>query len=121
MIVCALTAPPEVAFDAWLDPLMMHRWMQSEPDHEIVAIDLAPHSGGDFTIIERAGTRDVRVCGRFDAVERSHHLELTLTDTSGVSLDIVPCAAGCEIHLEPRGGKPDRWRMMLDRLATLLR
>ncbi len=121
MIVVALTAPPEAAFDAWLDPLVMHRWMQSEPDHEIIAIDLAPRSGGDFTIIEREGDRDFRVCGRFDAVERSHHLELTLTDASGVSLDIVPSAAGCEVQLEPRGGRPDRWATMLDRLARLLR
>jgi uncharacterized protein YndB with AHSA1/START domain len=121
MIICALTASPEDAFDAWLDPLVMHRWMQSVPHHEIIAIDLAPRSGGDFTIIERAGDRDIRVCGRFDAVERSHHLALTLTDASGVSLDIVPCAAGCEVRLEPRGRKPERWRTMLDRLARLLR
>lgn len=120
MIIRALAAAPEVAFDAWLDPMIMHRWMASAPDHEIVAIDLAPRSGGDFTIVEQAGDRELRVCGRFGAVERAHHLELTLTDASGVSVDIIPCATGCEVRVDPRGA-PERWRSMLDRLAGLLR
>lgn len=119
MIIRALAADPQLAFNAWLDPFIMHRWMQSVPDHEIVAIELRPRSGGDFTIIERAGEREVRVCGRFDAVERSHHLALTLADASGVSLDIVPCERGCEMRLVTRG-RPDRWSARIDRLATLL-
>ena len=120
MIVHALTAPPEAAFDAWLDPLVMHRWMASEPDHEIVAIDLAPRSGGDFTIIELSAGRELRVCGHFGAVIRPSHLELTLTDASGVSVDIVPCRIGCEVRVEPRGNGHARWKRMLDRLARLL-
>jgi uncharacterized protein YndB with AHSA1/START domain len=120
MIVCALTAPPEDAFDAWLDPIVMHRWMASEPDREIVMIDLRPRTGGDFTIVELAGEHEHRLCGRFDAVVRPSHLELTLTDASGVSVDIVPCIAGCEVRLVPRGRDQGRWTTMLDRLARLL-
>jgi len=120
MIVRALTASPEAAFDAWLDPLVMHRWMASAPDHEIVAIDLAPRTGGDFIIVELAGQREHCVYGRFDAVVRPSHLELTLADASGVSVDIVPCTTGCEVRVVPRGGGRERWKRMLDRLVRVL-
>lgn len=39
MIIHALTAPPEAAFDAWLNPFVMNLWMASAADNEIVAID----------------------------------------------------------------------------------
>ena len=120
MIVHALTAPPEAAFDAWLNPFVMHQWMQSAPDREIVAIELRPRTGGDFTIVERIGDRDIRVCGVFDSVIRSSHLEITLTDASGITVDIIPRDIGCELHATPRGRAPDRWLARLARLARLL-
>jgi uncharacterized protein YndB with AHSA1/START domain len=120
MIVHALTARPEDAFNAWLDPLVMHRWMASEPDREIIEIELRPRTGGDFTIVELAGDREHRVCGRFDAVIRSSHIALTLTNGSGVSIEILPTASGCVVRGQPRGCDPERWQRMLDRLARLL-
>lgn len=120
MIIHALTAPPEAAFDAWLNPFVMNLWMASAADNEIVAIELRPRTGGDFTIVERTGERDIRVCGRFDAVVPTSHIALTLTDSSGVSVDIIPCASGCELHATTHGRAPERWRAMLDRLARLL-
>lgn len=81
---------------------------------------LRPRTGGDFTIVERTGERDIRVCGRFDAVVPTSHIALTLTDSSGVSVDIIPCASGCELHATTHGRAPERWRAMLDRLARLL-
>lgn len=120
MIIRALPADPELAFNAWLDPFLMHRWMQSTPDHEIIAIELQPRTGGNFTIVEQAGERENRICGRFDAVERSHHLALTLTDASAISIDIVPCESGCEVRFEPGGPRQDRWTAMIDRLVQLI-
>lgn len=119
MIIHALTAPPEAAFDAWLNPFVMNLWMASEPEHEIVAIELRPRTGGDFTIVERTGARDIRVCGRFDAVVPTSHIALTLNDASGIAVDIIACETGCELQATTRG-TPERWRAMLDRLARLL-
>ena len=119
MIVHALTVPPEDAFDAWIDPIVMHRWMASEPGHEIIEIDLRPRTG-DVMIVELVGEREHRVFGKFAAVIRPSHLELTLTDASGVSVDIVPCATGCEVRVVPRGNRHERWKSMLERLARLL-
>src|SRR3954469_19329699 len=119
-LVRTFAASPEETFDAWLDPLVMHRWLFVTPVSEIVEIDLCPRAGGRFSIIEQLATGAIDHRGRFDALVRPRRLAFTLDDVTAVSIDLAPCTAGCELTLRATEAL-ERWDAMLDRLAAVLR
>jgi len=55
-------APPEVIFDAWLDPALVGRWMA--PGSIKGSAQIEPQSGGRYRVIHLAGEEPV---GGFDA------------------------------------------------------
>lgn len=121
MITRAFEASVEETFNAWLDPVVMHRWLFATATSEIVEIDLCPHTGGTFSITELAGDRSIDHRGRFDLVIKPRHLSFTLDGEPPVTVDLAPRPAGCELTLVQPGSPLERWGAMLDRLAALLR
>lgn len=120
-IARSFAASAEETFYAWLDPRVMHRWMFVTPTSEIVEIDLHPHTGGAFSIVERSGTRDIDHRGVFGAVVKPRHLTLVLETACPVDVDVVPADAGCTLVLSYTGDPLANWRTMLDRLDAVLR
>ena len=66
-------APPEKIFDAWLDPILVGRWMAPGSIKGSARID--PRNGGQYRVIHSAGEKPV---GGFDAriveLDRPHRL-----------------------------------------------
>lgn len=119
-IARAFAASAEETFYAWLDPRVMHRWMFVTEASEIVEIDLHPHSGGAFSIIERRATRDIDHRGVFGAVVKPRHLTLVLEAACPVDVDLAPTRTGCALTLSYTGDPLANWRAMLDRLEVVL-
>jgi uncharacterized protein YndB with AHSA1/START domain len=74
-----LTATPEIAFDAWLDPALIGRWMFGKAlrDEEILRIETDPRLGGAFSFLVRRQGHDIDHVGRYlviDRPRRSNHL-----------------------------------------------
>ena len=114
-------ASVEETFNAWLDPRVMHRWMFVTPTSEIVEIDLHPHSGGAFSIIERCASRDLDHRGVFGAVVKPRHLTLVLEAACPIAVDVAPHDVGCALTLTYAGEPLANWHAMLDRLDDVLR
>jgi uncharacterized protein YndB with AHSA1/START domain len=120
-IARSFVASVEETFNAWLDPRVMHRWMFVTPTSEIVEIDLHPHTGGAFSIIERCASRDIDHRGVFGAVVKPRHLTLALEAACPIDVDVAPAASGCTLTLSYSGDPRVSWRRMLDRLDAVLR
>lgn len=46
-------APPDVTFDAWLNPEIASRWLFASETNEILHVQIDPRVGGRFSILER--------------------------------------------------------------------
>lgn len=127
--------PPEMVFDAWLDPGMARRFLFATPDGEMRQVDIDPRVGGRFTIVERRPEGDAAHYGEYLEIERPYRLVLSFStrpDAPGdrVGIGIVPAGEdGCELtlvhELPPEwAGYEDRirqgWTDILDTLAAYL-
>ena len=127
--------PPEMVFDAWLDPGMARRFLFATPDGEMQQVDIDARVGGRFTIVERRPDGDAAHHGEYLEIERPYRLAFsfaTQADAPGdrVAIDIVPAGErGCELtlvhELAPAlADHADRirkgWTGILDTLATYL-
>ena len=123
----SIDAPPEVVFDAWLEPHLMRRWMLHNPTHEISDVHSNAVVGGSFSIVERAGDEQIDHEGRYLEVQRPRKLVFSLRvpkqfpGEALVTVGIEPAAYGCDVTLTHTGVKPELtehvWRAMLESLA----
>ncbi|MEO7092619.1 MAG: SRPBCC domain-containing protein [Polyangiales bacterium] len=114
-------ASVEEVFNSWLDPQVMHRWMFVTPTSEIVEIDLHPHTGGAFSIIERCASRDINHRGVFGTVVKPQHLTLRLEAECPIEVEVSRARTGSTLTLSYTGDPLANWRAMLDRLDAVLR
>jgi len=133
-----LTSTPDRAFDAWLDPALIGRWMFGKAlrDEEILRIETDPRVGGAFSFLVRRQGHDIDHVGRYLVVDRPRRLEFTWgiagesNDESRVIVEFAAIPGGCELRLthemdERWADYADRtragWARMLDELGALLR
>jgi uncharacterized protein YndB with AHSA1/START domain len=118
-IVRAFAASPEDLFEAWIDPQIMHQWLFVTPTSEIVEIDLAPRTGGTFSLIEQCADGMAERHGRFDAVIRPRRIAFTIEGEPPVDVVLASCGPGCRLTLHAADAMP-RWDAMLDQLARII-
>lgn len=126
-----LSAPRERAFDAWLDPDAVARWLFVGPDSDAPIVQIDPRPGGRFSILDRAvGRDDVDHFGEYEAIERPGRLAFTLESPrrfpgiARVAVDIADAAGGCEVSVTQTGAAAAEtegsWRRALDLLARVV-
>ena len=101
----AIAAPPEAAFDAWLDAARAGAWLFATPTGRMVEVAMDPRVGGAFRIVDRRAGEDVAHVGTYLELERPSRLvfEFGVPKYSPardrVVVAIAPLAAGCEVTL----------------------
>ena len=115
-----LPCSAEKAFDAWLDPAILGRWMfgPAVRDEEVVSIEIDPKVGGEFSFLVRRQNMVVDHIGSYLKIEKPSLLEFKwgvkgMADSSRVIVSIAPHDVGCEVtvvhELDPS------WHEYLDR------
>lgn len=128
-----ISAAPEAAFDAWLDPDMLARFMLPGENMSVPQAQTDPTEGGRFSIIMRAGDQDMPHAGTYKKIDRPRQLVFTWespysTDGSTVTLDFLPAGDGTEITLthvrfpseESRDNHRGGWTNILSALEAAL-
>ena len=94
-------APPELVFDAWLDPKSVGRWLFATPGGRMTRVELDPRVGGKFTIVER---RDDVLAGHFGTfVEIDRPRKLVFDFTTELNGD--PTAFYDDCHFTETGAR----------------
>jgi uncharacterized protein YndB with AHSA1/START domain len=105
VVTRAVAAPPEAAFDAWLDAARAGAWLFATPTGRVVEVAMDPHVGGAFRIVDRRDGEDVAHVGTYLELERPSRLvfEFGVPKYSdardGVEVAIVQQGIGCEVTL----------------------
>lgn len=129
-------ASAEQVFDAWLNPVMIGKWMFGPAlrEEEVVRISLDPRVGGSFSFVVRRQGQEISHVGEYLEIDRPRRLAFTwgVADEEGSScviIVIVPLENGCELawthQLHPDWTDyADRtkaaWTKMLDVLGSTL-
>ena len=98
-------ASAETVFDAWLLERTVGEWLFATPDGEMQRVEIEPHVGGRFEIVERRDGEDVLHSGVYEEMARPLRLAFTLQvpkyspNPERVSLAITPSGEGCELVL----------------------
>ena len=99
------SAPAEAVYAAWLDPDKLGRWMFGPDvrDEVIVRLQLDARVGGRFSFVGRRGETELDHQGEYLELDTPSRLAFTWgvvgSDSSRVSIDIVPLDHGCELTL----------------------
>ena len=127
-------ASPRRVFDAFVDPAVVEAWF-GPGQGQIVGIELAPRTGGMFSVVQRRDGRDVEVRGTYLQLDRPHRLVLTWAvpaeslAESIVTIEIESADSGSAIslthELDPSwlhvaGNVETSWTRMLDAMADAL-
>jgi uncharacterized protein YndB with AHSA1/START domain len=132
------TAAATKVFDAWLDPLLLGRWMfgPAVRDEEILRLDNDARAGGRFSFAVRRQGHEIEHVGEYVEMIRPRRLAFTwaireqLPDNSLVTIDILSYETGCELSLNHElhpdwSAYLDRteaaWSKMLDALAVAVK
>jgi uncharacterized protein YndB with AHSA1/START domain len=107
-----LAAPPEMVFDAWLDPEGVGQWLFATPGGMMEAVEIDPRVGGGFTIAERRGEELARHFGEYIELERPCRLVFDFWTSVGaertrVTVEIPPDGDGARIRLTHNGVRAD--------------
>jgi two-component system, cell cycle response regulator DivK len=128
-------APAEAVFDSWLDERTVGEWLFATAEGEMVRIEIEPHVGGRFEIVERRDGEEVLHTGIYEEMARPLRLAFTLEvpkysqNKERVGIAITPSGDGCELVLVQTvsPGAPASaeqiergWETILDALATRL-
>ncbi len=99
-------APAETVFDAWLLETSVGEWLFATADGEMARVEIEPHVGGRFEIVERRGGEEVLHTGVYEEMARPLRLAFTLQvpkysrNAERVAIEIVPEAdGGCALTL----------------------
>ncbi len=127
-----LAAPAETVFDAWLLETSVGEWLFATPEGEMARVEIEPHVGGRFEIVERRGGEEVLHTGVYEEMARPLRLAFSLQvpkyspGSERVAIEIVPDSDGCELTLSQTlsadaPASPDQiehgWRSILEALA----
>jgi len=101
------SAAPERVFDAWLDPVMIGRWMFGPAlrEEEVLRIDVDARVGGSFSFLVRRRGEEIDHVGKYREIDRPRRLVFTWgiagesDDESLVIIEIVPRETGSELSL----------------------
>ena len=127
-----IAAPPEVVFDAWLDPASVGRWLFSTPDGVMEKVEIDPRIGGGFTIVERRGADVAEHFGEDVEIDRPRRLAFDFwtsfsAERTRVIVTIAPDGAGALLTLRHEGVWADYeartrqgWTMMAENLEKSL-
>ncbi|TMJ19807.1 MAG: SRPBCC domain-containing protein [Alphaproteobacteria bacterium] len=125
-------APPEAVFDAWLDPAAASRFLFATPGGVMEKVEIDPHIGGGFTVIERRGETQAEHHGEYVEIDRPRRLAFDFwtsfsAERTRVSIDIEPDGGGSRVTLTHEGVGADwtektrqGWTTILDGLARTL-
>jgi len=121
------------AFDAWLDPERVSRWLFATPTGANTRADIDARVGGRFCIVDRRDGVDVEHTGEYLEIERPRKLVFTFAvpkysdEYTRVSIEITPEAHGCELVLTHTGVAPEwrerttgGWGVLLEGLSSAL-
>jgi len=99
-------APAETVFDSWLLERTVGQWLFATPGGEMVRVEIEPHVGGRFEIVERRDGEEILHTGRYEEMARPLRLAFTLEvpkyspNSERVAIEITPDAeGGCELTL----------------------
>jgi uncharacterized protein YndB with AHSA1/START domain len=130
-----VTASPERAFDAWLDPAVAGKFLFATPTGQMIRCDIDPRVGGRFNFTDRRPEMgDVEHVGEYLEIERPRRLVFSFSvpmasdHSSTVALDFVPTAdGGTDITLTHDGVLEDYaqrteagWGGIIERLNALV-
>jgi len=124
-------AAAERIFDAWLNPTTARRFLFATPTGQMVRAETDPRVGGQFTFVDRRDGEDIVHTGEYLELERPIRLVFSFlvpkysSQSTRVSIEIVPDANGCELFLTHEGVLPeykdrsvDGWSKILAALAA---
>lgn len=137
VVTRSFTFSAERVFDAWLDPMMIGRFMfgPNLREETVLHLKLDAQVGGSFSFKVRRGDQDIDHVGTYREIGRPRRLVFTWgiagesVDESVVTIDIVPRKDGCELmlthELQPQWADyaprvAQGWTAMLTALADVL-
>lgn len=125
--------PAERVFDAWLTPDQAGKWLFATDTGEMVRVDIDPHVGGTFRIVERREGTDIEHIGEYLTIDRPHRLVFDFAvpqfsnQKTRVAVEIESQGTGCVMSLTHDGVLPDYaertksgWTKLLDGLSASL-
>jgi len=127
-----IAAPPDMVFDAWLDPDAAGRWLFATPDGTMESVEIDARVGGRFRIVERRGDQAAEHFGEYVEIDRPRRLAFDFWTSLGeertrVTVDIAPDGDGSHVRLTHDGVWEDYeartrqgWATILDGLNGLL-
>lgn len=107
-VIQSFRASAERVFDAWLDPQMIGKWMFGPAlrEEEVLRIAVDARQGGAFSFLVRRNGAEIDHVGEYLEMDRPRRLVFTwgiksvaTTDSSRVTIEIVPRGTGCELTL----------------------
>jgi len=125
-------APPELVFNAWLDPEKARKFLYATDEGEMVRVEIDPQVGGRYSIVERRDGQDVEHTGEYLEIDRPRRLVFTLKvplyseEADRITVEIEPADGGSELTLvhetspEWADQAGDGWKMILDSQASVL-
>ena len=127
-----IKAPASTLFDAWLDPAMLARFMQSGDGVSVADASTDPRVGGRFAILMKVGDKEIPHAGTYLAIDPHSRLSFTwesphTVEGSTVTLAFSPEAGGTRVTLvhvrfrseDSRDGHKSGWTNILASLETL--
>jgi uncharacterized protein YndB with AHSA1/START domain len=124
-------ASPEQVFDAWLDAEKAGKWLFATPSGQMVRVELNARVGGSFVFVDRRNGEEIEHTGEYIEIARPRRLVFTFSvpkfssESTRVTLDLVPLEKGCELTLTHDGVYADYasrtaqgWTGILDGLAN---
>ena len=101
------TAAPEKVFDAWLDPVMIGRFMFGPQlrDEEVLHLTVNAQVGGTFSFLVRRQGAEIDHVGHYREIDRPRRLVFTWriagesADESVVTIEIAVMGAGSQLTL----------------------
>jgi len=126
-------APPEMVFDAWLDPQVAGRWLFRTDGGRLERCEIDPRVGGGFRIDERRGAEIAEHHGEYLALDRPRRIVFdfwtSLSDArSRVTVEIAAEGGGSLLTLTHEGVWAEweaqtlqGWMTLLDGLAREIR
>jgi uncharacterized protein YndB with AHSA1/START domain len=122
-----ITASPERAFDAWLDPTVAGRFLFATPTGEMVRAEIDARLGGRFVFVDRRpGHGDVEHVGHYEVIDRPRRLVFTFAvpqydpGLTRVTVDFAEAPGGCQVTLTHDGVPPEYEAQTIQGWSTIL-
>jgi uncharacterized protein YndB with AHSA1/START domain len=99
------SAAAERVYDAFLDPAKASKFLFATPTGENVRCEMDARVGGEFLIVDRRHGEDVAHKGKYLELDRPRRIVFMFSvekyskDSSTVTIEIAPSAAGCTVAL----------------------